>query len=237
MSPASRIGIALRKIAFLFFLFVFSSVQADGLPTPFSAYYKGPFWSKTCVTVSHRPGRLVYQYRTKVLGRWFHETSVLRVKDDRFYPVKFEHREKDRSIDTVFDRQKGIIKTTRSEKEDHEEAFPSDAEIWDLLSFQLKLMTDLRQYERSATLRKRETLPTFTYQIVDKSGKIRTYRASVVGFEKVKTKEGYYDAWKVERVDDKEFYVWFAPALNYLPIRIQRGLISMKFYSRSCEDY
>ncbi len=226
-----------RKIAFLFFLFVFSSVQADGLPTPFSAYYKGPLWSKTCVTLSHQPGRFLYEYHTKALGHWFYETSVLRVEDGRLYPVRFQHREKNRSTDTVFDRQKGTIKTMRSEKEDHEETFPSDGEVWDLLSFQLKLMTDLREHDGLATLRKHETLPTFTYRIVDRRGKIKTYRVSVVGSEKVKTEEGYYDAWKVERVGDKEgFSVWFAPALNYVPVRIQKGLISMKFYSRSCED-
>jgi hypothetical protein len=224
------------KIAFLFLLFVFSSVKADGLPTPFSAYYKGPLWSKTCVTLSRRPGGLVYKYHTKVLGYWFDETSFLRVKHDHLYPAKFQHRQKDRSIETVFDREKGTIKTTQSEREDHEEPFPSDGEVWDLLSFQLKLMTDLRKYDRLATLRKHEALPTFTYRIVDKRGKIKTYRASVVGFEKVKTKEGYYGAWKVKRADDKEFYVWFAPALNYVPVRIQKGLISVRFYSRSCED-
>jgi len=226
-----------RKIAFLFFMFVLSPVQANGLPTPFSAYYKGPLWSKTCITLSHQSGGLVYEYHTKALGRWFYETSVLRVEEDRFYPAKFQHREKNRSTDTVFDREKGTIKTTRSEKEDHEEPFPGDAEVWDLLSFQLKLMIDLREHDRFATRRKHKTLPTFTYRVVDRRGKIETYRVSVVGFEKVKTEEGYYDAWKVERVGDKDgLSVWFAPALNYVPVRIQKGLISMKFYSGSCED-
>ncbi len=217
-----------RSIAFLLSLLFFSSVQADRLPAPFSAYYRGVgSLASACVTLSHEQGGLRYEFRSKFLWRKFHESSTLRVEGGSFYPVEFLHSEKDpaRNIRTLFDWSQGTVRTVVGQTQS-DEKLPENKEVWDLLSVQLKLMADLRQHNEATE---------FVYHVVNKRGRIKLYRMQVLGLEKIKTKEGYYDVLKIERVSKKRaLYLWLAPKLGYLPIKIKQRGVSMKLYSRSC---
>ncbi|MEZ5541644.1 MAG: DUF3108 domain-containing protein [Pseudomonadota bacterium] len=61
-----------------------------------------------------------------------------------------------------------------------------------------------------------------TFNIAD-GGKLKDYRFKVVGEETVETPAGTFDTVKVARLRDdnkRETFVWCAPELHYLPVRI-----------------
>ena len=63
-----------------------------------------------------------------------------------------------------------------------------------------------------------------SYQVAD-GGKLKHYRFQVVGEEPVKTPQGRLDCLKVERSKESrppDYSIWFAPDLDYLPVRIER---------------
>ncbi|MGB1580664.1 MAG: DUF3108 domain-containing protein [Nevskiales bacterium] len=53
---------------------------------------------------------------------------------------------------------------------------------------------------------------------------IKPYRFQITGQEKVATPVGRFDTVKVERVNagKREFRLWLAPALDYLPVKVER---------------
>ncbi|MGD8630929.1 MAG: DUF3108 domain-containing protein, partial [Gammaproteobacteria bacterium] len=60
------------------------------------------------------------------------------------------------------------------------------------------------------------------FNIAD-DGKLREYRFKVVGKETLELPAGTFDTVKITRLRDnnkRETYVWCAPELNYLPVRI-----------------
>jgi hypothetical protein len=61
-----------------------------------------------------------------------------------------------------------------------------------------------------------------TFKIAD-GGKLKEYRFKVVGEETLETPAGTFETVKITRLRDdnkRETYVWCAPALHYLPVRI-----------------
>lgn len=82
----------------------------------------------------------------------------------------------------------------------------------DRLVYQIALMRDM-------TPGKRE----YAYRIAD-GGRIKTYRAVVLGDEETETPAGKFLATKIARVGDKRgTTLWLAPKLNYLPVRIEQS--------------
>jgi len=82
----------------------------------------------------------------------------------------------------------------------------------DKLVYVLELMRNLAQGAREAT-----------YEVAD-GGKVKTYRLKVVGEERVDTALGPLDTLVVERHrddDDESTVVWCAPALRFLPVRVE----------------
>ncbi|MCU7844174.1 MAG: DUF3108 domain-containing protein [Candidatus Thiodiazotropha sp. (ex Monitilora ramsayi)] len=62
------------------------------------------------------------------------------------------------------------------------------------------------------------------YRVAD-GGRIKRYRFQVVSRETVKTPYGHFDCLRVERSKESrppDYTIWFAPALDYLPVRIER---------------
>lgn len=67
-------------------------------------------------------------------------------------------------------------------------------------------------------------LKELTYQVAD-GGKLKRYRFQVVGEEAVETPIGNLRSLKVHRSKESrppDYTIWFAPDLDYLPVRIER---------------
>jgi hypothetical protein len=63
-----------------------------------------------------------------------------------------------------------------------------------------------------------------SYQVAD-GGKLKHYLFRVVGEEPIKTPHGKLNCLKVERSKESrppDYTIWFAPKLDYLPVRIER---------------
>lgn len=88
-----------------------------------------------------------------------------------------------------------------------------DAGTQDRLSQQLMLRLHLAQ-----------GMKVMEYPVAD-GGKIKRYRFQVVGEEPVKTPNGRLRCLKVQRTKGTrppDYIIWFAPDLDYLPVRIER---------------
>jgi hypothetical protein len=83
----------------------------------------------------------------------------------------------------------------------------------DRLSQQLMVRLQLAQGEKEVS-----------YQVAD-GGKLKHYRFQVVGEEPIKTPYGELHCLKVRRSKGErppDYTIWFAPELDYLPVRIER---------------
>jgi hypothetical protein len=86
----------------------------------------------------------------------------------------------------------------------------------DLLSVQLKLMQEAASASGSADL---------SYPVISR-GKLRTYTYKKLKTKKIDTPMGHFDAVGIERSKQDEdsntvYTLWFAPKLNYMPVRFE----------------
>lgn len=83
----------------------------------------------------------------------------------------------------------------------------------DKLVYQLALMTELSSAKHH-----------YNYRIAD-GGKIKTYTIDMIGEEVIKTPLGKIKAIKLKRLRDetskRQTVLWCAPALNYLPVKLE----------------
>lgn len=149
--------------------------------------------------------RLFRKDRIVELTRWAEDGPDFR-------PLYYEyHRsggDKERSVNVYFDREQSQIRTTVNEQTWQMDLEP---EIMDKLLYQVVLMRDLAAGER-----------VLDYQIAD-GGKIKNYRLVSIGTEQVSTPLGQFEAIKLRREkknSKREAILWCAPALNYLPIKV-----------------
>lgn len=70
-----------------------------------------------------------------------------------------------------------------------------------------------------------DRLPTapFIFLMVE-DDEIKPYRFQITGREQIATNAGRFDTVKVERInaDKREFRLWLAPGLDYLPVKVER---------------
>lgn len=219
----------MRKTAiFLVSILLISSAQAIGIPPPFSASYKVkksliPL-GEACITLTRNLGNLKYEFKFESAVLDFHETSKLEISNNRFHPVKFQHRETGKKTVSVFNRIKGVVTTTRTGKEDKVVNLPKNGDVWDLLSIQLKLMADLSSSG---------TQTGFKYHVVNKRGSIKPYEIKLRELETVKTKIGDYKARRVV-VENKDRQFWFAPKLDYMPVKLEIDGVNLTLLKKSC---
>jgi hypothetical protein len=91
----------------------------------------------------------------------------------------------------------------------------------DRLSQQLMVRLELAQGEQD-----------LSYQVAD-GGKLKHYRFQVVGEEPIKTPYGLLHCLKVRRSKETrppDYTIWFAPELDYLPVRIERDQRSGRYH-------
>jgi len=98
----------------------------------------------------------------------------------------------------------------------------------DKLSTQLGIM---RELQNGATEK--------TFAVAD-GGKLKQYAFQVIGTETVDVPAGHFETIKLNRVGDKTqklTYIWCAPELHYLPVRILQRKEDQTEYRRELESF
>jgi hypothetical protein len=142
------------------------------------------------------------------------ETSIWVQKGNTIQPKSYLYQrtggKKDKYLNLHFDWQKHIINIDNKKQT---WALDTTTHTFDKLSYQLALMSDLGQKKKE-----------FSYQIADKH-KLKTYDIIILGTEIISTPLGKIKTIKLERQrsskTQRQTTLWCAPALNYLPVRIE----------------
>lgn len=142
------------------------------------------------------------------------EESVFHYEDGRFRPVTYDYRHtgssRNRNESIKYNWKDGVAHVNYR---GHESTVALEPGTLDRFLFQLAVSVDAARGE----------LPK-TYRIID-NGRVKAYRITSSGKESVRTPAGEFDAIRVERVDDtrdKSLTLWLAPALDYLPVRVEQ---------------
>lgn len=140
------------------------------------------------------------------------ETSQIKINRAHIQPIQYiERKNKKGKIEEYrlnFDWNKNILKNSLSKTTT---ALKTNSH--DLLSFQLSIMQDLQKNKKS-----------MHYQIATKKH-TRDYTLNVIQKEKIETPLGKFDVIKLSTPplkDRSQFTFWCAPALEYLPVKIQK---------------
>lgn len=140
------------------------------------------------------------------------ELSEGRIVDSGFRPHRYEYRRtgrNSRETDLIFDwEQRKVINNAADAV--WKERIPDD--VLDRMVSQLQLMHDLAVAEED-----------LSYPIAD-GNRIKRYTLRIVGQEIVRTPYGDFETLKIIRVadsDKRSTTFWCAPALNYLPVRVE----------------
>lgn len=217
----------LRKII-IFCLFIFSmgllppDLSASPFPEEFTVWYrasKGFFSGETIVSLkADKNNRYVYESITKATGLMsllageIHEKSVWEYANGKIRPLRYSYNRstsKKRNAELTFDWNKKIV-TNSIDSKPWKMAIKPDT--LDKFVYQLVLMNDLQQGEKKE----------FNYSIAD-GGKLKEYKISIMGEEKIETNLGEFNTIKVVRVRGKRTTtMWCAKKLGYLPVRIHQ---------------
>lgn len=143
------------------------------------------------------------------------EQSRLRWLDDKPQPLRFEKQRKrpgkTETVTQTFDWQKALDSGSRGKKS---WSTPLLTGTQDLQSHLLALQLDLRAGKRDL------------HYPVSKHGRVRDYHYQVTKEELQETALGKLPTLRVERIrdadDNRQTITWFAPSLDYIPVRIQQ---------------
>lgn len=141
------------------------------------------------------------------------EESRGRLGDKRVLPDNYSYHETDNREDNAEVRFDWPAKKVYTSSGGITWAQEIAAGTQDRLSQQLMVRLELAQGEQDVS-----------YQVAD-GGKLKHYRFLVVGEEPVKTPYGRLQCLKVRRSKEErppDYTIWFAPELDYLPVRIER---------------
>lgn len=152
------------------------------------------------------------------LTGWFNGEEILeesrgRIDAEQVTPSSYRYTETDNEADNVevhFDWPAMKAATTSGGITWAQEI---KAGTQDRLSQQLMVRLQLAQGQHD-----------LSYQVAD-GGKLKHYRFQVVGEEPIKTPYGRLSCLKVQRSKESrppDYTIWFAPELDYLPVRIER---------------
>ena len=141
------------------------------------------------------------------------QSSRGKITADGIRPVRYRYQRsggsRDRKDDIVFDRENNTVKNIAAGRT-WETDMPPDT--IDKLVSQLGMVFALQQGKKDVT-----------FNIAD-DDEIRQYHFKVVGHETLTVPAGTFETVKIIKLRKKkkkrETYIWCAPALNYLPVRI-----------------
>ncbi len=166
-------------------------------------------------------GRFLYSSHTYSTGltRLFRgdqvrESSLFILHKNNLRPLeyRFDHTgsKKQRHAYLKFDWKQGEVANT---VEGHTWEMDIPADALDKLVVQLAVMKDLTAGKQQ-----------LVYAIAD-GGKLKEYRFASVAKELITVPAGTYETIKLERLrkdNDRTTYLWCAPGLNYLPVKIKQ---------------
>lgn len=140
------------------------------------------------------------------------ETSKIKITHKHIRPIQYvEAKDKKGNIEKYqlsFDWNRNILRNGYSKISE-----PLKSNTHDLLSFQLNMMRDLQKNKQN-----------MQYRIATKRH-TRDYSLKIILTEKIETNIGEFEVIKLatEPVEGKsQFTFWCAPALEFLPIKIQK---------------
>jgi hypothetical protein len=195
-----------------------------GIP-PFEAKYNVGNYSVTAAATTitlKRDGQLwLYQSYSRAQGFFAlirkeraTESSWLEVEKDALRPVIYRYRQtgsnKKRDAESLFDWKTLSVDTTRGEKKLHQKLTVG---TYDRFSVVLALMQAARK-----------GFQVIEFPINDQ-GKIKTLAYENEGTEKIRVPYGALETLRVREIRNsgkRNTVSWFAPGLNYLPIRIEQ---------------
>lgn len=154
-------------------------------------------------------GMLTWIYKDQIdeQSQWLMHKAAIRPLS---YIYNRNGGSKQRLVELRFDWRRGSVENK------------VDGDIWrmpvpvgalDKLAVQLAMMIDLGHGKN-----------TLEYAVAD-GGTLKTYRFKVIGKERLVTPAGSYDTLKLERLRDnnkRSTYLWCAPKLHNLPVRIDQ---------------
>jgi hypothetical protein len=197
-------------------------------PPEFTARYelsKGPLTLAEAVVEFDRPAPDRYRYRvhTQAVGvaRLFHQGEIDEVSEGRitangYRPERYRYRrtgdDRARTAELRFDWDAMQVVNDIANRPWRLDITPDTI---DRVATPLQLMYDLSVHGTDTPL---------TYRIAD-GGKLKTYTVHFEGEEILETPAGRFRTVKVVRRDedgDREFRLWAAPELHYLPVRIEQ---------------
>lgn len=212
-------------------LAVSAPVAAKEIPKPFSATYIGRPYAigklDTVITLERIGDRLKYTMRTKASALFysneFYECSLMAVRGDRIYPLEYKHTDKNnpaKNLTGRFDWNTNTATVTRADGKETRIAglvWP----VWDPLSLQVGIMTDLLNGKFGAEK---------SYRLLNRDG-VGQRRLRMAGDERIETGTAALKAVKVERTNGKSERLWFAKEHGYLPVRIEIKNLNVELVS------
>lgn len=225
MPPVSRHFPARLSSAILLYAVVVMAVARAG-PQPFEASYQLllnniPVGTQT-LTLVYLPDQDLYRFETRLmpnrLARWFHDESRTEFSEfywrkgllSQHYRLERHSGEATQPADLRFDwSQQRVINDVAGERW----TMPIPPGTLDKLNVQLALMLDLAAGKRQ-----------LRYDIAD-GGKLKQFRFEVVGEEPVEAAGKTYQTLRIQRIrkdQDRTTFLWCAPQLGYLPVRIEQ---------------
>mgnify|MGYP000102940077 CR=1 FL=1 len=199
--------------------------RATDITTPFSADYQvtrngSKIGERTHVLDKHEKGYL-YEARMRTTGlaallkpARITERSYWSLSDNRVQPQQYEYLDSSddsRTAKLQFDWSRRHV---TNDIGDEPWGMTVPAGTQDKFGYMLALMQDLQQGN---------TTPE--YQVAD-GGLLKTYRFTYEGKMVLDTALGKLETVKLRRIragkEDRKVFIWCAPALGYLPVRIER---------------
>jgi hypothetical protein len=162
-----------------------------------------------------------YHYKTDIEWLIFsdsrQETSVLKLNKFKVTPLQYHFKRegtgRDKSYQWQYDIPQNIAKNL---KEDTKLNIKFPANIQDKLSYHLQNRLNLIQHPKQKL---------FVYPVISHSGKIKSYVYQYDGEDELMLPYGLIKTIRLKRevIEKKRItYVWFAPELNYLMVKVQQ---------------
>lgn len=169
---------------------------------------------------ANRDGSYVYTSKTVAAGivsllfpDSVEESSLWELADGRPRPLKYQYhhtgrKKGERHAVLDFDWKKGVV-TNRINDDPWTMKVPTGAQ--DKLLYHYTMMRDLK-----------EGRSVLSYEVAD-GGELKNFTFERLGTETITTPLGRLQAEKLERIHGKRrTVIWCAPALDYMPIRIEQ---------------
>jgi len=181
-------------------------------------------------------GNYLYQSRSKPT-RWvawllkdrLHESSRGRITATGLRPDSYHYLRnggsREREADLSFDWDKNVVSNL---VEDSLWEMDIPTGTVDKLASQLGMMLALQQDRDDVT-----------FMVAD-GGHLKDYRFKVIGHETIEVPAGTFETVKITKLRDnknRQTYVWCAPALNYLPVRIWQRETDGAEYTSDLESF